>query len=102
MEPPSPQPLPALRSGRLLERDAELATTDVLVREAAAGGGRFLLIDGDAAERLLQGSATAARPVVAPLSEAGEVAGDVSFAALHGLYWLCVNLPGASTTRAAV
>jgi DNA-binding CsgD family transcriptional regulator len=143
---PFPVPATALRSGQLLERDAELAVVDQLLREAAAGEGRCLLIEGaagigktrivaesrrrandaglqvlaargselerdfpfgvvrqlfegllmdpDTAERLLQGSAAAARPVVAPMDAAGENSGDVSFAALHGLYWLCVNIAG--------
>jgi DNA-binding CsgD family transcriptional regulator len=143
---PLPVPAPALRSGRLLERETELAVVDQLLREAADGEGRFLLIEGAAgigktrivaesrhrandaglqvlaargselerdfpfgvvrqlfegllmdpetADRLLQGSAAAARPVVAPMDGTDENSGDVSFAALHGLYWLCVNIAG--------
>ncbi len=45
-------------------------------------------------ERLLAGAAASALPVfeMVPASPAG--ASDVSFAALHGLYWLTVNLTG--------
>ncbi|HUB98863.1 MAG TPA: AAA family ATPase [Solirubrobacterales bacterium] len=49
-----------------------------------------LLVDAEERERLLADSAGAARPVFETLPAAGE--GDVSFAALHGLYWLTVNL----------
>ena len=46
------------------------------------------------AKRLLAGAAAPARAVFDPLGPAGEEAGDVSFAALHGLYWLAVNVAG--------
>ena len=50
-----------------------------------------LLADAAHRSRLLADAAAAARPVFEELhSEAA--AGDVSFAALHGLYWLTVNL----------
>lgn len=53
-----------------------------------------LLIDSDTRANLLSGAAAPAESVFAPLRETGEpsVAGDASFAALHGLYWLTVNL----------
>jgi len=51
------------------------------------------LVDPGAAERLLAGAAAAARPVVSTVVDDG-APGDVSFAALHGLYWLAVNMAG--------
>lgn len=53
------------------------------------------LVDPAAAERLLAGAAGGARPVFAHGHEAaGEPGGDTSFATLHGLYWLTLNLAG--------
>ena len=52
-----------------------------------------LLATPGGSERLFAGAAAPARPVFEPAS--GEVASsgeDVSFAALHGLYWLALNL----------
>jgi DNA-binding CsgD family transcriptional regulator len=63
-----------------------------------------LLADPAERERLLAGAAAAARPVfeeVAP-DGAGGSGGDVSFAALHGLYWLTVNLTGERRLLLAV
>ena len=51
-----------------------------------------LLVETDERERLLADSAGAARPVFETLP--AEDGSDVSFAALHGLYWLTVNLSG--------
>jgi DNA-binding CsgD family transcriptional regulator len=67
-----------------------------LEREFAFGVVRQLfepvLADSGERERLLAGAAASAGPVFDgfPSPEAGR--GDASFAALHGLYWLAVNL----------
>ena len=53
-----------------------------------------ILVDPDEQERLLAGAAAGARAVFEPLAADAESAGDTSFAALHGLYWLTVNLTG--------
>ena len=45
----------------------------------------------EAAEGLFAGAAAPARSVFAPVSDAAGAGEDVSFAALHGLYWLTVN-----------
>jgi DNA-binding CsgD family transcriptional regulator len=58
-----------------------------------------LLADTSERERLLSGAATAARPVFAEVGEDGD---DVSFAVLHGLYWLTVNLGGEGPLLVAV
>ena len=50
-----------------------------------------LVVAGEAGAVLLEGAAAAARPVFEVLSGSGAESGDVSFAALHGLYWLTVN-----------
>ena len=50
-----------------------------------------LLTDPVERERLLGDAAAAAQPVFTEV-DSGDGAGDVSFAALHGLYWLTVNL----------
>ena len=52
------------------------------------------LAAADAPEHLLRGAAEAARPIFGVPEEqpAQEGPGDGSFAALHGLYWLTVNL----------
>ena len=127
----------------LLERDAELAVIDGLVRELPAGEARVLLLEGEAGigksrllaelrerasdggarvltargselersfsfgvvrqlfeaavleqgEAAFAGAAAGARPIFGPPSEeAPQGADDGSFAALHGLYWLTVNL----------
>ena len=51
-------------------------------------------------ERVMTGAAAAAQPVF----EAGDAAaaGDASFAALHGLFWLCVNLSAEEPLALAV
>jgi DNA-binding CsgD family transcriptional regulator len=53
-----------------------------------------VLVDPDERDRLLAGSAAGARAVFDPLEADAEAADDASFAALHGLYWLTVNLTG--------
>jgi DNA-binding CsgD family transcriptional regulator len=54
-----------------------------------------LLTDGVLAERALAGSASSAVPVFDSVSvPTADAQGDTSFAALHGLYWLTVNLAG--------
>ncbi len=50
------------------------------------------LADQAERERLLSGAAEAAAPVFS--SVPGETGGDASFAALHGLYWLTMDLAG--------
>jgi DNA-binding CsgD family transcriptional regulator/tetratricopeptide (TPR) repeat protein len=45
-----------------------------------------------AGKRLLSGAAAPARTVFETLEEPSDPAGDASFAVLHGLYWLTVNL----------
>jgi DNA-binding CsgD family transcriptional regulator len=50
-----------------------------------------LLADPGMAAELLQGAAAAARSVFESIPEAPAEGEDVSFAALHGLYWLTVN-----------
>jgi len=52
-------------------------------------------------DRLLAGAAAAARPVFEQAEPAGP-GGDVSFAVLHGLYWLTVNLTGERPLLLAV
>jgi hypothetical protein len=52
-----------------------------------------LLADEAERARLLTDAAAAARPVFDDV-DADADGGDVSFAALHGLYWLTVNLAG--------
>ena len=67
-----------------------------LEREFAFGLVRQLfepvLVDEEARGRALAGAAVAAEPVFELKGDGGEVAGDPSFALLHGLYWLTVNL----------
>ncbi len=50
-----------------------------------------LLTDADDREALLDGAAAPARSVFEGVASADNTEGDVSFAALHGLYWLTVN-----------
>src|SRR4051794_23308949 len=52
------------------------------------------LVDPEERHRLLSGSAAGARAVFDPVDADADGAGDTSFAALHGLYWLTVNLTG--------
>jgi DNA-binding CsgD family transcriptional regulator len=51
-----------------------------------------LMFDPADRERLFAGAAEAARPVFEHVTVDGGRGGDVSFSALHGLYWLTVNL----------
>jgi DNA-binding CsgD family transcriptional regulator len=57
-----------------------------------------LLAEPAERERLLRDAAAAARPVFEEVDRGG----DVSFAALHGLYWLTVNLTGDGPLLLAV
>ncbi|HYP48976.1 MAG TPA: AAA family ATPase, partial [Thermoleophilaceae bacterium] len=53
-----------------------------------------LLAHGEARERLLGGAAASARTVFETPGNEGEAPQDGSVAALHGLYWLTVNVAG--------
>ena len=93
---------------RLLAEARELATAAGLAQLSARGGElerefafgvvrqlfEPVLADDAARAQSLVGAAAAARPVFEPLSEdgAGEQPAGPSFASLHGLYWLTVNL----------
>ena len=72
--------------GSDLEREFAFGVVRQLFEPVLAG-------DGERA-RLLTGAAAAAEPVFDTVAGAGGGAGDASFAALHGLYWLTVNLAG--------
>src|SRR3954453_3308186 len=62
-----------------------------------------LLIDPEQRKLALSGSAaTAAAVFEAPGGGDGELSGDGSFAVLHGLYWLTVNLSSQGPLRLAV
>lgn len=52
------------------------------------------LVAGPDADALLQGAAAGARSVFDAIADAPGAEDDVSFAALHGLYWLTVNAAG--------
>ena len=71
--------------GSEIERDFAFG----VVRQLVEG----LLVDPAVAERAFAGAAQGARPIFGSL-DAGGAEGDASFAALHGLYWLVVNLAG--------
>jgi DNA-binding CsgD family transcriptional regulator/tetratricopeptide (TPR) repeat protein len=71
--------------GSEIERDFAFG----VVRQLVEG----LLVDADVAERAFAGAARGARPIFGSLDADG-AEGDASFAALHGLYWLVVNLAG--------
>ncbi len=60
--------------------------------------------DEDEGERILTGAARAAATVFGPPRDlvSGEIAGEGSFAALHSLYWLTVNLSAQSPLALAV
>jgi DNA-binding CsgD family transcriptional regulator len=66
-----------------------------LEREFPFGAVRQLfeppLADAAVRERWLAGAARSAEAVFAPPGGEGALAGEASFAALHGLYWLAVN-----------
>ena len=62
-----------------------------------------LLVDRELAERVLAGSARSAVPVFdAVPAPAEDDQSDSSFAALHGLYWLTVNLAAEGPLLLAV
>jgi DNA-binding CsgD family transcriptional regulator/tetratricopeptide (TPR) repeat protein len=71
--------------GSEIERDFAFG----VVRQLVEG----LLVDPGVAERAFAGAAQGARPIFGSLDAEGQE-GDASFAALHGLYWLVVNLAG--------
>ena len=61
------------------------------------------LADADTRERVLTGAAASAGAVFGPADGVGEAeASDGSFASLHGLYWLTVNLAAESPLLLAV
>ena len=55
-----------------------------------------LLADADERAAVLDGAAAPARSVFEGVASADDADGDVSFAALHGLYWLTVNAASAA------
>jgi DNA-binding CsgD family transcriptional regulator len=61
-----------------------------------------LLVAPAERKRLLVDAAAAAGPVFEEIHPAGTREGDVSFAALHGLYWLTVNVAGTQPLLLAV
>ncbi|HEY7077839.1 MAG TPA: AAA family ATPase, partial [Solirubrobacteraceae bacterium] len=70
--------------GAHLERDFPFGVVRQLFEPVLAGE--------RARERLLAGAAASAAPVFEAFVESGPGAGDGSFAALHGLYWLAANV----------
>jgi predicted ATPase len=60
------------------------------------------LMDAELSRRALAGSAAAARPIFETLEEDTGGAGDAGFAALHGLYWLTVNLTAGGPLLLAI
>jgi DNA-binding CsgD family transcriptional regulator len=60
-----------------------------------------VLMDEEVAGRVLSGSAAAARPIFEAFDESA-AGGDVGFAALHGLYWLVVNLTASAPLLLAI
>src|SRR5215207_1342062 len=82
--------------GGELERDFGFGVVRQLLEPRVAGAG--------ASERaeLFAGAAGLAEAVIAPQSAAAPAAGDLSQAALHGLYWLVVNLTERSPLLVAV
>jgi hypothetical protein len=63
---------------------------------------RLALAGGSERAELLDGAAGLAEAVVGPRSAVAPPAGDLSHAALHGLYWLVVNLAERSPLLIAV
>jgi DNA-binding CsgD family transcriptional regulator len=61
-----------------------------------------LLVDPDERDRLLAGAAASAAAVFETLADDNGARSDTSFAALHGLYWLTVNLADAQPLLLAV
>jgi len=53
-----------------------------------------VLVDEELRARAFAGAAAPARPVFEAFEDAGEAQPDASFAVLHGLFWLTVNLAG--------
>ncbi|HEY7633763.1 MAG TPA: AAA family ATPase, partial [Thermoleophilaceae bacterium] len=70
--------------GGHLERDFPFGVVRQLFEPA--------LVDAGERERLLAGAAAPAAPIFEAFVPAGPAAGDGSFAALHGLYWLAANI----------
>jgi DNA-binding CsgD family transcriptional regulator len=85
----------AARGGEL-EREFPFGVVRQLVEPA--------LVGGDVREHALAGAAGAARPVLedVPDEADGDWAGDPSFASLHGLFWLIVNLSSVAPLMLAV
>src|SRR6266576_885289 len=102
----------------LVERELELETVQRLLAGAGASSGGAVVFEGPAGiarqlleplmaacdaedrEALLAGAAALAKPV---LFAADPAAGaDPSFSALHGLYWLTINLADAQPLLVAV
>src|SRR5829696_9753671 len=82
--------------GGELERDFGFGVVRQLLEPRVAGAG--------ASERaeLFAGAAGLAEAVIAPQAAAAPAAGDLSQAALHGLYWLVANLAERSPLLVAV
>ena len=79
--------------GGELERDFPFG----VVRQLFEG----VLVDPELRDLAYAGAAAPARAVLGSLDEPGE-AGDASFAALHGLYWLTLNLAGVRPVVLAI
>ena len=82
--------------GGELERDFGFGVVRQLLEPRAAVAG-----ESERAE-LFAGAAGLAEAVIAPQAVAAPAAGDLSQAALHGLYWLVVNLAERSPLLVAV
>ena len=82
--------------GGELERDFGFGVVRQLLEPRLAGAG-----ESERAE-LFAGAAGLAEAVIAPQAAAAPAAGDLSQAALHGLYWLVVNLTERSPLLVAV
>ena len=82
--------------GGELEREFGFGVVRQLLEPRLAGAG-----ERERAE-LFAGAAGLAEAVIAPRSAAAPVAGDLSQAALHGLYWLLVNLTERAPLLVAV
>jgi DNA-binding CsgD family transcriptional regulator len=88
----------ARRRGEAAGTLAFAARSSELEREFPYGVVRQLfegeLADAAVRERALAGAGAAARPVFESLEPVPAEAGDASFATLHGLFWLMLNLAG--------
>jgi len=82
--------------GGELERDFGFGVVRQLLEPRVAGAG------GSERAELFAGAARLAEAVIAPQSAAAPPTGDLSHAALHGLYWLVVNLTERSPLLVAV